>query len=93
MVVGLLQLELHLPTCNSLKDKRSILKRLINHLRRTYNVAVAETDHNDVWRSAQIGVVTVFNDLRLVENTLSKVASEVVNTDGVELIDQQIEIL
>ncbi|NUP90846.1 MAG: DUF503 domain-containing protein [Candidatus Sumerlaeia bacterium] len=93
MVIGLLQIELHLPVCNSLKDKRSILKRLFARLRQTYNVGVAETGHQDVWRSAQMAVVTVFNERTPVEQTLSKVAAEVVGTAGVEVIGQQVELL
>jgi uncharacterized protein YlxP (DUF503 family) len=93
MVIGLLRMELHLPMCNSLKDKRSILKRLFAHLRRTYNVSVAELDHQDVWRSAQIGAVTIFNETTPAQQTLAKVASEVIRTDGIDVIDQEVELL
>lgn len=93
MVVGLLQMELHLPACNSLKDKRSILKRLFAHLRHTLNVAVAELDHNDVWRSAQIGIVTLCNETVPAERILARAAAEVVRTDGIDVVDQLIEML
>ncbi len=93
MVVGLLRLQLHLPACNSLKEKRSVLKRLFAHLRRTHNVGVAELDHQDVWRSAQIGVVTLANEHTLVEQMLTRVAAEVVGTDGVEVTDQALDLL
>jgi uncharacterized protein len=93
MVIGLMRMELHLPTCNSLKDKRSIIKRLFAHLRRTHNVGVAEIDHQDVWRSAAIAVVTVFNEVVPTEQTLRRVAAEVVNTDGVDVISQEVELL
>jgi uncharacterized protein YlxP (DUF503 family) len=93
MIIGLMRMELHLPTCNSLKDKRSIIKRLFAHLRRTYNVGVAEIDHQDVWRSTVIAVVTVFNEVVPAEQTLGKVAAEVVKTDGVDVINQEVELL
>lgn len=91
MVIGLLRLEIRLPLANSLKDKRSVLKRLLNHLRRTYNVSVAELDHQDIWRSAQIGIVSMFNERTPVEQTLNKCARDVVCTDGIEVIDQFVE--
>jgi hypothetical protein len=93
MVIGLLRLDLRLPVANSLKDKRSVLKRLMAHLRRTYNVSVAELDYQDVWRSAQIGVVTIFNERTPVEQTLSKVVGECLRTQGLEVIDQDTEFL
>ncbi|MBN1476788.1 DUF503 domain-containing protein [Candidatus Sumerlaeota bacterium] len=93
MIIGLMRMELHLPTCNSLKDKRSIIKRLFAHLRRTYNVGVAEIDHQDVWRSTAIAVVTVFNEVVPTEQTLGRVAAEVVKTDGIDVISQEVELL
>jgi uncharacterized protein YlxP (DUF503 family) len=93
MTIGLLRLELRLPTANSLKDKRSVLRRLFAHLRRTYNVGVAELDHHDTWRSAQIGVVTIFNERAPAEQTLSKVVGECLRTDGMEVVGQETEFL
>jgi uncharacterized protein YlxP (DUF503 family) len=93
MVVGILRLEIRLHGANSLKDKRSVLKRLFTHLRRTYNVGVAETGHQDLWRSAQVAVVTVFSDRTPVEQTFERVVGEVVRTDGVEVTAEDIEIL
>lgn len=93
MVIGLLRLEVRLPAANSLKDKRSVLKRLFAHLRRTYNVGVAELDHQDAWRSALIGVVTIFNERTPVEQTLAKVAGEITRTDGLDVVMQETEML
>lgn len=47
---------------NSLKDKRSLLKRLFAKLKKEYNVAVAELDHQNLWQRTKIGIVTVSSD-------------------------------
>jgi len=62
MIIGACSVELHLPGNGSLKGKRSILKPLLAHLRRRFNLAAAEVAHNDAWQSAEVAFVTVAND-------------------------------
>lgn len=59
MHILLMEMELHLPNCHSLKEKRSVIKPLLNELRRDYNVSASEVDAHDVWQSAVIAVVCV----------------------------------
>ena len=51
MVIGLLRVRLRLHEAASLKEKRSVLKPLMARLRKDHNVAVAEVDDQDIWRS------------------------------------------
>ncbi|MEO8376617.1 MAG: DUF503 domain-containing protein [Candidatus Sumerlaeota bacterium] len=59
MHILLMQLEIHPPNCHSLKEKRSVMKPLLNELRRDYNVSASEVDAHDVWQSGVIAVVCV----------------------------------
>ena len=52
MPVGLLTLELHIPDAHSLKDKRAIIRPILEGCRRRYQVAAAEVDHTDRWQRA-----------------------------------------
>ena len=58
MVIGLLSIELHLPGARSLKDKRMVLRSVKDRLKK-FNVSVSETEHQDLWQRAELGVVTV----------------------------------
>src|SRR3979411_1020252 len=58
MVVGLLTVELHVPGSQSLKEKRMVLRRIKDRLKK-FNVAVSEVDHQDLWQRAALAVVTV----------------------------------
>ena len=58
-MIGIRTWELHLEGCHSLKDKRSVLKPVTTALRRTLNVSVAETDHQDLWQRAEIACAAV----------------------------------
>ena len=49
MVVGILQVEVHVPRAQSLKDRRSVVKSLKDQLRGRFNISVAEVDLTEKW--------------------------------------------
>lgn len=57
----------------SLKDKRSIIKRMIAKLRKEYNVAVAELDYHDLWQRTKLGIVTISNERLHAEQMIQEV--------------------
>ena len=71
MVVGVRSWELHLAGCQSLKDKRRILKSMKDRLHRQFNVSAAEVDHQDVWQRAAVACSVVTTDRRHAEEVLS----------------------
>jgi len=91
MIVGTLRVRLLLRGCHSLKEKRSVVRSLKDRLRDKFNVAVAEVDHQDVWQTAELGIVTVGTDTPFVHSVLSHVTEFVRFFGGVELIDQEME--
>jgi uncharacterized protein YlxP (DUF503 family) len=93
MPVGLLTLELHIPDAQSLKDKRQVLRSLKDKLRREFNVAVAELDHHDVWHRSVVGIVTLSNEEKHVQESLQKVLDAADRILGSFLIGQKFEIV
>lgn len=93
MIIALLQLDLHLPQCSSLKDKRSVLQKTIHRLRRQYNVAVAETGDQDIWRRATLSVVTVCSLRDRVEETLRLVLRDLETAADLQVLDSKQELL
>jgi uncharacterized protein len=75
MSVGILTLQLHIPGCSSLKEKRGRLKPLLARLHKEFNISVAEVDHNDAWREASIACALVSNDREHSQQALQKVIS------------------
>ena len=57
--IGLLTLDIHLHSTQSLKEKRQVLLRVKDRLRHKFNVAVAEIEYQDLWQRAAIGVVAI----------------------------------
>ena len=56
MFVGIVRIELHLPGCTSLKDKRSIVRGLKDRIRERLHAAAAEVEFQDLWQRAALGV-------------------------------------
>jgi len=93
MVIGVCILQLYLPSVASLKAKRSILKPLLHQLRRRFEVATAEVDHQDVWQSADVAVVAVANESGHIHRVLERAVHWVEAYDPrVEVIDWQVEL-
>jgi uncharacterized protein YlxP (DUF503 family) len=94
MVIGVCTLELNIPTAASLKDKRRIIKSVMSRLRNEYNIAVAEVDRNDSWRSAVIAVVTVSGDRDYAHGLMTRVALWIERSRlDCELVDYDIELI
>ena len=59
MPVAALTIDLRLPSARSLKDKRAIIRPIIEGCRRRYRVAAAEVEHQDLWQRAGMSVAAV----------------------------------
>lgn len=83
--IGLLTLDIHLPNAHSLKEKRHVIKRLMERLPNRFNVAVSELDHQDLWQRATIGVVSISSsghNLRQVLEGAQNEAETIVEEEG-----------
>ena len=92
MVVGLLTLELFLPEAQSLKGKRSIMRPLIEHVRRNWNVSVTEVDHRDAWQRATLAVASVNTETAQLHHTLEEIAKRVEGQRSAQLLDYSVQI-
>ena len=92
MIVGLLSIELHIPYAQSLKEKRMVLRRLKDRLRK-FNVAVSEVEHHDLWQRAGLGVVTISTTTEHVERELAAVADEIERVEPGLITRREMEFL
>lgn len=77
MIVGVLRVELSLPGSHSLKDKRRLLRSLLDRLHNEFNVSAAEVDHQDSRRHALVGVSCVSGQAAHANAVLSRVLAVV----------------
>ncbi|MBP1925552.1 uncharacterized protein YlxP (DUF503 family) [Sedimentibacter acidaminivorans] len=93
MIVGTCQIELIIFESNSLKEKRHVIKSIIERIKARFNVSVAEVDYLDLWNRSLIGVSVVSNSKILCDSTISKIIDFIDNDERVEIINHFMEVL
>jgi len=59
MHVVALSIDLHLPQVHSLKEKRSVIRPMLEGCRHRFGVAAAEVDYQERWQRAELGFSVV----------------------------------
>lgn len=93
LFVGHGRLDLHIGNCQSLKDKRRVIKSLKEKLRNHYNIAICEFGDLSLWQRTQLAFVTCGNDKSIVDSTMKKVIDFLDKTHSVSLLDFKMEII
>ena len=70
-----------------------MLKPLLARLRKDHNVAVAEVDDQDIWRSVVLAVVAVSAGRDPVENILRAVTKDLGENALFDLVEEQVELI
>jgi uncharacterized protein YlxP (DUF503 family) len=84
--VASLAVELHLPAARSLKDKRAVVRPILEGCRRRFPVAVAEVGHQDLWQRATLGMAAVSSSASHARQVLDAVERFVWSFPEVEVI-------
>src|SRR6478736_6704188 len=92
MVVGILRLTLLIGGARSLKDKRQVVRKVLDRTRARFNVACSEVGDNELWQRAQLGFVAVANDHAFVSEVLEKVTRDVESLAVAEIANRELEI-
>ncbi len=81
MFVGICRMDLLIAEGHSLKEKRHVIKSIVQRLQKRFNVSVAEVGHLDMLRRAEIGIAIVSNEAIYLEKKISE-AITFVEWDG-----------
>ena len=87
MVVAIGTFEMHFPEVHSLKEKRQILRSLIDRVKAKFNASIAEVANNDLWQRGTIGVAMVANDRLLLQQMAQKIDEILADHSSVEIVD------
>ena len=93
MVVGIANIEIHIPESESLKSKRHFLKRIKDRVKNRFNVSIAEVDHNDLWQRTTLGVSVVANEQQFANQVLSQVVEFINQEQGIQILDYSMNFL
>jgi uncharacterized protein YlxP (DUF503 family) len=73
MTVAIARVTLFVAGSHSLKEKRSVIRRVKDLVQQKFNTSIAEVGDNDVWQRAVIGLSLIGNERRFVEAQLDEV--------------------
>ena len=93
MFIGALRLELYMPQCSSLKEKRQVMKSIIDRTRGRYNVSIAEIGNQDLWQVGSLGITCVSNSEHAVREKLNHVDRSIRALGKAEVLEAPITIL
>lgn len=85
MLAAALRIELRFPNAHSLKEKRSLLKPLVEGLR--LRASVAEVGFQDSWQRSTVGVALVAGDGGRLDRLIEDVRRYVESHVEVEMIE------
>ncbi|HEY3782723.1 MAG TPA: DUF503 domain-containing protein [Fimbriimonadaceae bacterium] len=85
MIVASLEMNLRLEGCESLKDKRRILRSLLDKARNQFHVSIAEVDDQELWQNACIGAACVSNNAVHAKSVLQQVLELFETTPAVQI--------
>jgi uncharacterized protein len=92
MVVGAGLVDLRIPVCRSLKEKRSVLAKILKRTQNTFNVSIAEVGANDSWKQAKIGFCVVGNDRRYINAKIDHILNYIEEMGIAQVISSHLEI-
>ena len=93
MTVGVLTLDLMVSDSHSLKDKRQVIKSLLDGIRHKFNVSAAELGALDSWQRSEIGIACISNDKSVANTVLNHVLEVVESNPRVVVEAVSVELL
>jgi uncharacterized protein len=82
MNIGIIKFTIRIPTNQSLKGKRKVVKSLCQKLRNQFEVAVAEVERNDALKIAVIGISLVSNNTAIIHQIIAQILDYIRDHSG-----------
>ncbi len=92
MHIGVCTVYLSVPESQSLKDKRQVIRSLIDQIKKRFNIAVAEVGELDMHQRSVVGFVSISNNSRHLNQMLSRVIKFIESMRLAVLTDYEIDL-
>lgn len=93
MYAALVVLDLHVPSSQSLKAKRGVVKAVISRLRQDLNCSVAEIGYQDLWQRVELGIAIAGGSETGVRKVAQQVEQIVSREPRVEIIGVHVDVV
>jgi uncharacterized protein YlxP (DUF503 family) len=93
MIIGVLEISLHIPGSSSLKDKRKVIKGLKEKIRNQFNVSLAEIDGQNTWQSCHLACSMVALQKLAIEKEFQHIIALIDRVSELDIQDHWIDYL
>ena len=93
MAISVTIFELHLPESRSLKQKRKVIKSLIERIHRRFRVSIGETDHHDLHQRSEISIAAVARSPAACQRLMDAVRDLIDSEPAAMLLDWDPQLL
>lgn len=87
MHVVAVEIEIRIPASQSLKDRRQVVRALLDGARRRFEVSAAEVGGQDTWQLASLGFGVVASDARVARETVDAIDRFIWSHPEIEVLD------
>ena len=84
-----LELEVHIASSHSLKDRRQVVQAVLNGARHRFGVSAAEVSGQDTWQRAGLGFAVVSSSVSQAEEVMDNVDRFVWSHPELEVISTE----
>jgi uncharacterized protein YlxP (DUF503 family) len=84
-----LAVDFRIPASHSLKDRRAVVRRLVDGSRSRFGVAAAEVDHQDQWQRCELGFAAVSGTPGQVTDVLDSVERFIWSDLEIEVVSME----
>ena len=89
MFVLSLAVDLHLPMAQSLKDKRMVVRSIVDGARHRFRVTAAEVGSQDQWQRAELGFAIVAGSERHAVEVMNEVDRFIWSKPEIEVVSME----
>ena len=93
MVVGVSRIEIFFPEAHSLKDKRQLIRKIVEKTRAKFNVSIVEIADTNLWQKGHIGFAVMGIHKDHVQVAIENVQKYIESLYAGEIIDSWTEII
>ena len=93
MIIAYGNINFHIPSSNSLKEKRRVLQSIISKLKNSFNISLCEIEGQDTWQYVGLGFVGVANKKYILESMLNQIEEKLNDNYEINLINFEIEYI
>jgi uncharacterized protein YlxP (DUF503 family) len=91
-VVGL-EVSIRIPDAHSLKDRRQVVRALLDGARHRFSVSVAEVGGQDTWQLATLGFAVVASEAHVAEELVDAIDRFIWSHPNIEILDTNVRWL